>query len=263
MLPEMDGLAVCKAIKSDPDLRQTKVILITARTDEQSKLTALSYGADDFLQKPFSMCPNYCPLGLTISCKPPRWSRIFAPVIPNWRRSSPGSEETRQQLVQSEKMNAVGRLSGGILHEINNPLNAAIMALHPGQTEKLQRNGGQKPLNELDIRPEAYIHRHDGFTQLLPPNSDAARGKIYDRKSALSAAERMLAQLIWAIFSIKHENILNSPVRGSKNQITHVLINLLSNAATAVRAVSPNPHHCRAYTCRSDVDLLLQYTITV
>ncbi|HXE53409.1 MAG TPA: ATP-binding protein, partial [Tepidisphaeraceae bacterium] len=54
MLPGMDGLDVCKALKSDAETKNIKVVLLTARVDEQSKLTALERGADDFLTKPFS-----------------------------------------------------------------------------------------------------------------------------------------------------------------------------------------------------------------
>ncbi len=54
MLPKIDGLELCKKIKNNPALQFTKVILLTARIDEQSKMTALENGADDFITKPFS-----------------------------------------------------------------------------------------------------------------------------------------------------------------------------------------------------------------
>ena len=59
MLPEMDGLDVCREVKSDPDLRHIKVVLLTARTDEQSKLTgALGLGRGRFPCKNRSVRPN-------------------------------------------------------------------------------------------------------------------------------------------------------------------------------------------------------------
>ncbi|HEY2587048.1 MAG TPA: hypothetical protein VGI81_14980, partial [Tepidisphaeraceae bacterium] len=44
-------------------------------------------------------------------------------------------QETEVQLVQSEKMNALGKLSAGLLHEVNNPLNFTFMALQMAEQE--------------------------------------------------------------------------------------------------------------------------------
>lgn len=53
MMPSMDGFALCRALKADPDLGHVPVVLLTARADEASRLDGLSEGADDYLAKPF------------------------------------------------------------------------------------------------------------------------------------------------------------------------------------------------------------------
>jgi DNA-binding response OmpR family regulator/two-component sensor histidine kinase len=54
MMPLMSGSDMCRAIKRGGGrLSRTPVILVTARTEEQAKLRALDYGADDYLLKPF------------------------------------------------------------------------------------------------------------------------------------------------------------------------------------------------------------------
>lgn len=55
MMPNMDGLALCRAVKHDPELDYMPVILLTAKAGEQDKLDGLGLGADDYLCKPFSM----------------------------------------------------------------------------------------------------------------------------------------------------------------------------------------------------------------
>jgi two-component system, OmpR family, alkaline phosphatase synthesis response regulator PhoP len=55
MLPGMDGLEVCRRIRSDPDLRRTGILIITAKDDEVDVVTGLELGADDYLVKPFSV----------------------------------------------------------------------------------------------------------------------------------------------------------------------------------------------------------------
>lgn len=54
MMPEMDGYALCQALKHDTELDYVPVILLTARADQDDKLQGLSKGADDYLTKPFS-----------------------------------------------------------------------------------------------------------------------------------------------------------------------------------------------------------------
>ncbi len=55
MMPgELDGLQVCRRIKSDPQLSHIRVILLTARGQVADKLAGKDAGADGYLIKPFS-----------------------------------------------------------------------------------------------------------------------------------------------------------------------------------------------------------------
>jgi len=51
MLPDIDGLEVCRTLRHESDV---PVIMLTARTTDQDKLTGLDLGADDYVTKPFS-----------------------------------------------------------------------------------------------------------------------------------------------------------------------------------------------------------------
>ncbi len=53
MMPEMDGFELCKRLKSMTEKKFFPVILLTALTDRQSRITGLECGADDFISKPF------------------------------------------------------------------------------------------------------------------------------------------------------------------------------------------------------------------
>jgi len=54
MLPEIDGMDVCRQIKGNPDTRNISVIMLTAKTSEYDIVTGLETGADDYITKPFS-----------------------------------------------------------------------------------------------------------------------------------------------------------------------------------------------------------------
>ncbi len=55
MLPDMDGLEFCKSIKSDPEMEDIPIIMITAKSTEIDKIVGLELGADDYITKPFSI----------------------------------------------------------------------------------------------------------------------------------------------------------------------------------------------------------------
>lgn len=55
MMPAMDGMTLCRHIKQDVSTSHVMVILLTARTAEESKIEGFRAGADDYLPKPFNM----------------------------------------------------------------------------------------------------------------------------------------------------------------------------------------------------------------
>ena len=54
VMPEMDGISVLKAMKSDPDLQDIAVIMVSANTENETIHTCLKLGADDYISKPFN-----------------------------------------------------------------------------------------------------------------------------------------------------------------------------------------------------------------
>jgi two-component system alkaline phosphatase synthesis response regulator PhoP len=54
MLPGMDGLSVCRALKRDARTRDVPVVMVTARGTEADVVSGLNLGADDYIVKPFS-----------------------------------------------------------------------------------------------------------------------------------------------------------------------------------------------------------------
>ncbi|HZR26775.1 MAG TPA: response regulator transcription factor [Vicinamibacterales bacterium] len=54
-LPVMSGLDVCRSIRSRVDLPHVPIIMVTARTSEDDRVSGLELGADDYITKPFSL----------------------------------------------------------------------------------------------------------------------------------------------------------------------------------------------------------------
>lgn len=54
MLPQVSGLDICRAVRSDEKTAAIPIIMVTARADESERIAGLDLGADDYLAKPFS-----------------------------------------------------------------------------------------------------------------------------------------------------------------------------------------------------------------
>jgi two-component system phosphate regulon response regulator PhoB len=55
MLPDMSGTAVCKSLKKEQAMRDTRVIMVTAKGEEIDRVVGFELGADDYVVKPFSV----------------------------------------------------------------------------------------------------------------------------------------------------------------------------------------------------------------
>ncbi|HEX2230338.1 MAG TPA: response regulator, partial [Candidatus Binatia bacterium] len=127
MMPEKDGLEVCRDLRQKTSTMGIPILMLTARADEETKMAVLSAGANDFVAKPFSTTELIVRLkNLTdahhLQQELARKNQILEATLEQLK-------ETEAQLVHSEKLASLGRMSAGIIHEINNPLNFAKTGL--------------------------------------------------------------------------------------------------------------------------------------
>src|SRR5213078_557275 len=54
-LPVLDGVEVCRILRSRTDTKRLPIIILTARATEDERVTGLEIGADDYITKPFSL----------------------------------------------------------------------------------------------------------------------------------------------------------------------------------------------------------------
>lgn len=80
MLPDMSGVEICKRIKGDTKTRHIPIIMLTARSSEEDRVSGFEAGADDYVVKPFSpkelVLRVKALLGRTLSQRPPEPSKI-------------------------------------------------------------------------------------------------------------------------------------------------------------------------------------------
>lgn len=54
MLPGLDGLSICRLVREDPTFADTRIIMLTAKSEDGDVVRGLELGADDYVTKPFS-----------------------------------------------------------------------------------------------------------------------------------------------------------------------------------------------------------------
>lgn len=57
MLPEIDGIEVCRQLRSDPRTESVRILMLTAKSEELDEIVGFNMGADDFVTKPFKLQP--------------------------------------------------------------------------------------------------------------------------------------------------------------------------------------------------------------
>ncbi|HOO92888.1 MAG TPA: HAMP domain-containing sensor histidine kinase, partial [Opitutales bacterium] len=212
--------------------RDIRVIMLTARSDEVSKIQALESGADDFLLKPFSSIEL---IARVRSClreadlrNDLRDQNVYL------KKTLADLESTRLQLVHSEKMAGIGCLASGILHEINNPLNYMLTALDLGIGSANRLDSGNLPDLLADVKRGA-----ERIQEIVSNLGVFALSENSDRKSPCAMGE-LASKAVQMLPPDLPRNRITVDIPGDlvivgfQTQLVHVLLNLLRNAMDAV-----------------------------
>jgi signal transduction histidine kinase len=236
MMPEKDGIQACREIRILPATQNVPIILITAHVDEETKINALRAGASDFLPKPFSTTELHVRVRNLVESydfqrKLARQNRTLETTIDQLK-------DTETQLVQSEKLASLGRLSAGIIHEINNPLNFAATGLFT-----LRGKARLIPDAERDDYAEILKDVEEGVQRVKSIVSDLRSFThpgdmgmdIVAVAEAVSSALRFLSQEWRNKVEIQTHFADGQMVLADRNKLIQVLINLLQNSLDAMK----------------------------
>ncbi len=153
MMPRMSGYEVCQRIREKYPISELPVIILTAKNQVVDLVEGFNVGANDFMTKPFSKVELLTRVKthlelLHANRKLEEYNRTLEERVAartvELETAMRNLQETQNQLIQSEKMAALGQLIAGIAHEINTPL-GAIRASIGNITHALNASINQLP----------------------------------------------------------------------------------------------------------------------
>lgn len=269
MMPEMDGFAVLSRLREKPSTRDIPVIFVTALGADEDEQYGFDMGAVDYITKPIrppvvlARVRTHLELKRARDCLAEQNARLEERVLERTR----ALEQSQLQVMQAEKMAAIGLLAAGVGHELNNPIGFVssnigmlskyvddYLCLIEAARKSLAHISGpvaadyERMLDEKDFEflsqdtPKLLSDSKDGMERMRLIVSDLKDfSRAGDQKWEWSDIHRGLESTINLVKSeikYKAELIRNFGVLPQVNcvhsQINQVFMNLLVNAAQAI-----------------------------
>jgi signal transduction histidine kinase len=233
LMPGLDGHTLTARLKHDPRTASVPVVLVTALQDRAERLRGLTVGADEFLTKPVDRVELLARVRTLLQLKRLRDTHESEAI----RRSEAARVQERdwleEQLRQAQKMEAIGRLAGGVAHDFNNLL-TAINGYSEVLLGELPPGASLRPYVEEIVKAGERATR---LTQqlLVFSRKQRAEPEVLDLNAVIADTAGLLRRVIGEdVVLLTRLDSGIGRVRADVGQLQQVLMNLAVNARDAM-----------------------------
>lgn len=126
-MPDINGLAVCRAIRGSPQTADVPIMFLTASHDERTVVSCLQAGANDYISKPFAEAILQARVDMVV--KAHRAERGRRRALEELSGAYEALKESRADAILNHRLTGLGVLASGLAHEMNSPLGALLSCL--------------------------------------------------------------------------------------------------------------------------------------
>jgi signal transduction histidine kinase len=221
MMPKLDGLALTRALRADPSLREIPVVLLSARAGEEARVEGLGEGADDYVVKPFSARELLARLESRLQI-----SRLRSEAL----AASRESEEVLRASDQ-RKDEFIAMLS----HELRNPLAPLHNGLHILRLQKDRGVDSSRTLTMMERQLGQLVRLVDDLLEMSRINQGALelRRERVTLATVVTNAVETSEPLIRESGHRLEVEVPQAPIwlDGDPVRLGQIVSNLLNNAA--------------------------------
>jgi len=223
MPPGIDGFETCRRLKADEKTKDIPVIFMTALSSTEDKVKGFAVGGVDYITKPI------------------QHEEVLARVTTHLRirdltiHLNAKVEEltqTRQELIQSEKMASLGRLVAGFAHELNTPLGVAI-----GSASTLQSEA--KKINNIMEQEEVDVDELLSALDVIDKGFNLTLSNLERAANLVSSFKRTAVdQTSDNVLSFYVKEVINDTINTLHNRFKKTNIEILVDCPQDLKVIS-------------------------